>query len=129
MQIQANSNIPDIDTIISSIDIDQVKLYGEEENNNEELCSLEDFNLACSRDTEISFFPENSGKAKKTEKSQSIEILSEITSRREGSKGVYEILKGITKGKMSDEYLIGFEGSGLASDHHIEISTEWYDHD
>jgi hypothetical protein len=41
----------------------------------------------------------------------------------------YQIGKGITKGKMSDEYLIGFEGSGLASDHHIEISTEWYDHD
>jgi hypothetical protein len=129
MQIQANSNIPDIDTIISSIDIDQIKLYGEEENNNEELCSLEDFDLACSRDTENSFFPENSGKAKKTEKSQSIEILSELTSRRESSKGVYEILKGITKGKMSDEYLIGFEGSGLATDHYIEISTEWYDHD
>ncbi|HEY9198696.1 MAG TPA: hypothetical protein VIR60_04955 [Gammaproteobacteria bacterium] len=40
----------------------------------------------------------------------------------------YNIQAGLTKDEER-EYLIGFEGSGLASDRIISISTEWLDHD
>ncbi len=40
----------------------------------------------------------------------------------------YKIEAGLTEGE-EPEYIIGFEGSALTSDHYIAVITEWYDWD
>jgi len=43
------------------------------------------------------------------------------------AKRTYRIAAGLTRGESAN-YQIGFEGSALASDTIIELSTEWFDH-